>query len=53
MKVAAVEDEEVEFQPRRMNAQGLNQAPIAPKGAEKAAAKAVLAASVDRTNKRR
>jgi ATP-dependent Clp protease protease subunit len=52
-KVAAVGEEEVEFQPRRMNAQGLNQTPVTQMAGEKAAAKAVLSASVDRTNKRR
>lgn len=44
---------EPEFQPRRMNAAGLNKTAANGKPEDKAAARAVLAASVDRFNKRR
>lgn len=46
------EDEEVEFEPRRLNAQGLNThtATHKPKSGER---KTFLTAAVDRTNKRR
>ena len=46
-------DDEPEFQPRRMNAAGMNKSPANGKPADKATARAVLAASVDRLNKRR
>ncbi len=52
-KAAAAEDEEEEFQPHRMNAQGLNRTPAGSKSNDKQTAKAVLTASVDRFNKRR
>ncbi|MBB2841456.1 UNVERIFIED_ORG: ATP-dependent protease ClpP protease subunit [Rhizobium etli] len=45
--------DEKEFQPRRMNAQGLNKDPLNTKPGDKAAGRAVLSASVDRLNKRR
>lgn len=50
---ATDENEEEEFQPRRMNAQGLNKTPLNTKPGDKATARAVLSASVDRLNKRR
>ncbi|CDZ43089.1 Peptidase S14, ClpP [Neorhizobium galegae bv. officinalis] len=52
-KVEAEDEEEPEFQPRRMNAQGLNRTAANSKPGDKTAAKAVLSASVDRLNKRR
>ncbi|UFW80015.1 head maturation protease, ClpP-related [Rhizobium sp. SU303] len=52
--VAAEGDEdEQEFQPRRMNAQGLNKTPVNTKPGDKTTARAVLSASVERLNKRR
>ncbi|ASS56877.1 head maturation protease, ClpP-related [Rhizobium leguminosarum] len=54
-KAAAAEEEEEEreFQPLRMNAQGLNKTPVNTKPGDKATARAVLSASVERLNKRR
>lgn len=49
----AEDDAEPEFQPRRMNAQGLTHTAANGKPGDKTASRAVLTASVDRLNKRR